>query len=76
MAPRGGWEGVSRWVGGWGGRVMKLRVAVVVMGARVVVEMVLRARCALRRGSRFIVMMDVRVRLWKEQSLVELSAVA
>jgi hypothetical protein len=41
---------------------MKLRVAgVVVRGAhRVdVVEMVLRTRCALRRGSRFIVMMAV-----------------
>jgi hypothetical protein len=50
-------------VGGCGGRVMKLRVDVVVVvrGAhRVdVVEMVLRARCALRRGSRFIVMMAV-----------------
>jgi hypothetical protein len=48
-------------VGGCGGRVMKLRVAVVVVrGAhRVKVVMVLRARCALRRGSRFIVMMAV-----------------
>jgi hypothetical protein len=63
MAAVGGREGVSRWVGGCGGRVMKLRVDVVVVvrGAhRVdVVEMVLRARCALRRGSRFIVMMAV-----------------
>ena len=61
MAPRGGWEGVSRWVGGWGGRLMKLRVIDgVVRDARVVVVVTdLRARCALRRGSRFIVMMDV-----------------
>jgi hypothetical protein len=62
MAAVGGRAGVSRWVGGCGGRVMKLRVAVVVVvrGAhRVEVERTLRARCALRRGSRFIVMMAV-----------------
>lgn len=38
---------------------MKLRVAVVVRGASLQVVMELRAHRALRRGSRFIVMMDV-----------------
>lgn len=60
MAPRGGWAGVSRWVGGCGGRVMKLRVDVDGRGASLVVMVVgLRAHRALRRPSRFIVMMFV-----------------
>lgn len=56
MAPRGGRAGVSRFVGGKGGSEVKLLVAVDVRGARVVVAMVLRTHCALKRGSSGIVM--------------------
>lgn len=61
IAARGGWEGMSRFVGGKGGAEKKLLVGVVVRGAaaRVVLEIVLRAHRALRRGSRFIVMVAV-----------------
>lgn len=70
MAAVGGRAGVSRWVGGCGGRVMKLRVANgVVRGASLEVVVGLRAHRALRRESRFIVMIVVCV-VWKEQSWV------
>jgi hypothetical protein len=79
MAAVGGLAGVSRWVGGCGGSVMKLRVAGVVVrrGAhRVVVVIVLRARCALRRGSRFIVMMAVCLCVCVDRVGLDLSVVA